>query len=200
MQLRARNPPGTWFERSYPGAQFGCPVNFGTIGEDELQFIDNLFWTRGRHDVKVGVQTSWTRSSGDFRNCPRRPLLVRARPPVQRRATAQPPVLLRDDRRADSVGRVGWSVGMFAQDNWRITDAFALNLGVRYDLDGSLTALNPLVRIDRGTARIDADLNNVAPRVGFAWTPCGTTSERWSGAARASITIRITTTSRRSCS
>jgi len=60
---------------------------------------------------------------------------------------------------------------VFAQDSWRLTDDFALNLGIRYDVDGSLSALNPLVRIDKGLHIIDKDLNNVAPRVGFAWTP-----------------------------
>ena len=43
-------PTSPWFERLYPGAQFGCPVNFGTIGEDQFQLVENLSWRRGRHD------------------------------------------------------------------------------------------------------------------------------------------------------
>src|SRR5205823_11402175 len=60
---------------------------------------------------------------------------------------------------------------MFVQDSWRMTDDFTLGLGVRYDLDGSLTALNPLVPLDKGLHTLTKDLNNLAPRVGVAWTP-----------------------------
>lgn len=167
----SRNAPGTWFERAYPGAQFGCPVNFGTVAEHQLQFIDNLLWTRGSHDVKVGVQTSWTRSNGDFRN------LRDGRYSFETDLAFSPSdplsypfsFVMIDGPTVWDVS--AWSVGMFAQDNWRITDDIALNAGVRYDVDGSLTALNPLVRIDKGLRTIDGDLNNIAPRIGFAWTP-----------------------------
>ena len=165
------NPPGTWFERSYPAAQFGCPVNFGTIAENQFQLIHNLSWTHGSHDVKIGTQTSWIRTFGDFRN-------------------------FRDGRYSFERDRVfslsdphsypfsfvviegpshwdvsSWSTGLFAQDRWRVAEDLTLNLGLRYDVDGSLTALNPLVRVDRGLHTIDTDTNNLAPRVGLAWTP-----------------------------
>jgi hypothetical protein len=65
----------------------------------------------------------------------------------------------------------GWSTGLFAQDSVQLTSDVVLNLGVRYDVDGSLTALNPLVRIDRGLHVLDKDLDNVAPRIGVVWTP-----------------------------
>jgi len=64
----AGHPSGTWFERAYPGAQFGCPVNFGRVAEDQFQLVENLSWTRGGHELKLGAQTFWTRSFGDFRN------------------------------------------------------------------------------------------------------------------------------------
>ena len=168
-----RNPPGTWFERSHPGVQLGCPVNFGTIAEEQFQFIDNLLWTRGTHDVKLGLQTSRTRSSGDFRNFrDGRYSFERDLPFVESNPLTHPFSFVKIDGPTE-WDVAGWSVGLFAQDHWRVTDALALNVGVRYDLDGSLTALNPLVRVDRGLHRIEADLNNVAPRAGFAWTPLG---------------------------
>lgn len=166
-----RNPIGTWFERVYPGAQFGCPVNFGTAAEHQLQLIDNLLWTRGSHDMKIGVQASWTRSDGDFRNIRdgrysfERDLAFSASDPL-----SYPFSFVMID--GPTVWDVSaWSVGIFAQDNWRVTDDLALNVGIRYDVDGSLTALNPLVRIDKGLQTIDGDLDNIAPRIGFAWTP-----------------------------
>jgi hypothetical protein len=57
----------------------------------------------------------------------------------------------------------------FVQDSIRISDHFALNLGLRYDLQvfrGGLEK-NPLWA---GAGRIPLDSNNFAPRVGFAYS------------------------------
>jgi hypothetical protein len=165
------NPPGTWFERSYPGAQFGCPVNVGTIGERQLHLVHNLSWTRGRHSVKLGVQAVRTRSYGDVRNFhDGRYVFARDVAFTIDDPDSYPFSFTRIEGR--TVWDVsGWSTGLFAQDSVQLTSDVVLNLGVRYDVDGSLTALNPLVRTDRGLHVLDRDLDNVAPRAGVAWTP-----------------------------
>jgi hypothetical protein len=166
-----QHPAGTWFERLYPGAQLGCPVNFGAIGEDQLQLVENLSWTHGRHDVKIGTQAFWTRSFGDFRN------LRDGRYAFERDVAfdaADPgsyPFAFTRIEGQTTWDAAGWSGGVFAQDSWRLAGDLTVNLGIRYDVDGSLSALNPLVRIDRGLHTIDRDLNNVAPRAGVTWTP-----------------------------
>ena len=48
--------------------------------------------------------------------------------------------------------------GMFLQDDWKISPRFTLNLGVRYDVEGE-------------PAPLHTDTNNIAPRIGFAWSP-----------------------------
>jgi hypothetical protein len=56
-------------------------------------------------------------------------------------------------------GQVSTSIGAFAQDEWRIRSNFTANLGVRYDVQSTPTQLTAI------------DTNNVAPRIGFVWSP-----------------------------
>jgi outer membrane receptor protein involved in Fe transport len=48
------------------------------------------------------------------------------------------------------------TLGVFLQDDWRLTDRLTLNLGLRYDKED-----------------ITRDNDNYAPRLGFAWDPSG---------------------------
>ena len=57
------------------------------------------------------------------------------------------------------VAQTNPNAGFYAQDEWKATPRLTLNFGVRYDLQFLKT--------------IVTDTNNVAPRVGLAWTPFG---------------------------
>ncbi len=61
-------------------------------------------------------------------------------------------------------------VGLFAEDTVRVTSDLTLSLGVRWDFD-SVTS----------TPIGDADLNNLAPRIGFGWVPGGHTRHQVRG-------------------
>jgi Carboxypeptidase regulatory-like domain/TonB dependent receptor-like, beta-barrel len=82
------------------------------------------------------------------------------------------------------------AVGFYGQDDWRVSDALTLNLGVRYDVEigalsnaaygdsGEFLLTQPgspflgqgsCVSGTRGPGCIADDKNNVAPRLGFTW-------------------------------
>lgn len=72
-----------------------------------------------------------------------------------------------------------FDAGVFLQDDWKVNTNLTLNLGVRYDLDtyDQPTVQNPAaLALGFDTSRINKDRNNIAPRIGFAWTPF---SNRW---------------------
>jgi Carboxypeptidase regulatory-like domain/TonB dependent receptor-like, beta-barrel len=65
-------------------------------------------------------------------------------------------------------------LAFFAQDDWRVSPRFTLNLGVRYELDtneknnGGYANVNPLVQsFYEGDRKKDS--NNIGPRIGFNW-------------------------------
>jgi hypothetical protein len=58
---------------------------------------------------------------------------------------------------ATDVSQANPNLGVYAQDEWKVTPDVTLNLGVRYDLQFLET--------------IHTDTNNISPRVGVAWSP-----------------------------
>lgn len=58
---------------------------------------------------------------------------------------------------ATGVSQTNPNIGLYGQDEWKVRPGLTLNVGLRYDLQFIET--------------IHTDRNNVAPRVGFAWSP-----------------------------
>ena len=71
------------------------------------------------------------------------------------------------------------SLGVFAQDSWKITRKLTLNYGVRYDIEWTpifppATALNAAAAQAQGVLQgIPLNTKNVQPRIGLAWDPWG---------------------------
>jgi hypothetical protein len=85
------------------------------------------------------------------------------------------------------VSLTGYVVGAYANDEWRPTPSFTINLGLRYDADINtldngfdepwahdpvLTSI-PSLKDYLITGNRKNDLNNVSPRVSFSWDPFG---------------------------
>ena len=65
---------------------------------------------------------------------------------------------------------------LFAQDEWQMNPSLTLNAGIRYDkqkiAQPKIRNTDPqLLAAGLDTSRIHEDGNNIAPRLGFAWTP-----------------------------
>ena len=148
------------------------------------QFTDTLSWVNGRHTLKFGADFlrdhilnffpgnfsgSYTFTSlEDFgRSLNGQPLtagsrsfLLEAFPGTGTTGPRTTPNMLQS--------------AAFVQDDWRVNTHLTLNLGVRYDIQ---TYAQPSVgnaaaaAAGINTGRINTDANNLAPRLGFAYSP-----------------------------
>jgi hypothetical protein len=160
----------------------GCCNTFPKIqGPDWTeQVIDNVSYIRGRHTLKFGGELrhltynggtyAGTRGTFSFTNLTN--FLTGTL-----NTTTPPSVLLGQPARTITE----WASAGFAQDDWRITNRFTLNVGLRYETvtpikeqNNQLANFDPisatgLVQVGRGVDSLWRRTNNFSPRLGFAW-------------------------------
>jgi hypothetical protein len=157
----------------------GAPTNEprGRVSQ-AYQVSDTLVWTVGSHTIKAGA---------DFR----RPLVRSFNDQFSRGrlsfntladllagvASPSGTSIARGATRRDTFSN---NLGAFVQDDWRVTRRLTVNLGLRYEYTGPLSEKDDLisnfipamglVQVGHGLDTLyDRDLNNFAPRVGFAY-------------------------------
>ena len=64
----------------------------------------------------------------------------------------------------------GHFIGMFVQDRWKLNNKLTLNLGARYDLEVLPTPNQDNPLFDGLSDEYPMDLNNISPRLGFAYS------------------------------
>lgn len=196
----------------FPPVQIGSLLTISHSGfsgglraQNITQISDNLIVTRGRHNFKTGFDFRWWRLgfinrlqpsgffnfTGGLTNDPQRPAGTGF-------ATAD---YLLGEVASGNLGIRPFfqfranPLGIFFQDDWKVTRTLTLNLGVRYDVSFGPTEIHnryssfdpylpnsatgrsgQLLYAGNGgypTTFVDRDNNNIGPRVGFAWDPRG---------------------------
>ncbi|MDA2926437.1 carboxypeptidase regulatory-like domain-containing protein [Acidobacteria bacterium AH-259-G07] len=159
---------------------------------------DTFSWTRGRHDFKFGVE-GWLRRLTDVSTAPRMGGEFVFDGSFTGNSAADLMLGLVDKLTygiQSYKSNNSWAFYGFGQDKFRVTPKLVLTLGLRYELDtwpvhpldqlityraGRQSSCVPqasegiLFPCDDGIARagIDNDLNNFAPRFGFAYDLLG---------------------------
>ena len=139
------------------------------VREKKFQFQDTFLYIFENHDLKFGVDFQTDDSSEFFAGS------------ADGRYDFNSPeeFLANSASRAriyfGSVANPNFEVtqqllGVFAQDTWRASDKLTMNYGVRWD-----ATFNPqdIPHVIPGASEIPDDTNNIAPRLGFTYTPGG---------------------------
>jgi hypothetical protein len=130
---------------------------------NNYQFSDDFTWSLRNHMVKFGSSARRVQVNDGFIDNAYRGQLVfnsindfiSGKPASYLRRAGNPRIGLR---------RTEWH--SFAQDDWRVTPALTLSIGLRYELNTA-----PREVADRIPPQflLNTDRNNFAPRFGFAW-------------------------------
>ena len=173
---------GLYSEKTYPGAHFGSGSLGGLEGETNLYFTDNFSYIIGRHQLKFGGELSRPKmfmdidasQHGRWNFSVDRVFNINdpSSYPFQYLITLGIP----QDIEAH------WNGAAYVQDTWKVRDNLTLNLGVRWEMDNTVTTGNQFVdgynqRIISGygggpvVSKINPALHDISPRLGMVWLP-----------------------------
>jgi hypothetical protein len=178
-----------------PAATVGEPYNEPEIfSQYTQQYRDDVYWTKGKHSVRLGGEYLYTFHGGAF------PQYLRGGLTTCTSTTSASPALYNGFFPNGTLDPSSWNyaaiesycnsqiftqafggynisisrniLGIWAQDDWKILPRLTLNLGIRYDND--LGAYNTGYVPTTGLLTPNSNPNaNFAPRLGFSYDPAG---------------------------
>ncbi len=146
--------------------------------DSNWHFVDDYGWKRGRHDFKLGYEFRRTTIAIIQDNTFRGKLSFSDLPSFLEGLPSSGKIAEGDTKRHSYEN----SDGLFIQDSFRWTPRLTLNYGLRWDYFGVVGEKNNLFyQLDPTTSSNEApapqlygkDLNNFAPRLGFAYDLAG---------------------------
>ncbi len=168
----------------------GAPYNYPQqLGQNDYQYRDDLFWLKGGHSFKVGADYLHNVYSGNFGQNVRGTVLAFSsgvsslnlasifptwNDPSTWNIAALSPYATSFTQ---GFGNYNYSLptnamGVWFEDDWKVSPKLTLNLGLRYDND--LGIFNPNLTLKSGVETPHYNDNLLfQPRVGFAWDPTG---------------------------
>lgn len=167
-------------------------------GNTNIQIGERLTWTQGDHSIRVGGDVRrfiWNmlgffQNRGYFQFTPgltsRTSLADGTGDPLASFLLGLP-ALAQRQAGLPSMNMRQTSLDLFVQHDWRMSESLTLNAGLRYEVQTPLVDINKiLTNLDFSSGRpvafvggqagypkglVYTDTNNLAPRLGLAWSP-----------------------------
>jgi Carboxypeptidase regulatory-like domain/TonB dependent receptor len=186
------------FEFLIEGAGEFATGRYSTDEQRQINFIDNLSVTKGRHQLKFGADYRWLSPFTDqfsyFQLAIFSGMATTSGGALSGSASLAGTYATRPD------ALLSQNFSFYGQDRWIITPRLTLTYGLRWDIDPPLkgknlandpftvTGLNDpanLALAPRGTPLYQTTYGNVAPRIGFVYQLGG--RENWDAVLRGSF-------------
>jgi hypothetical protein len=195
-----QGPAGLPYLNIGAGFNTGNPNAGPVTGSDNYELRDVFSMTKGKHNLSLGGEFALDKTMfeanlnnyGDVSFATSAPTSTGNA--IADFITGQTSAFEQDTTYTTHLST--WHYAVFAQDNYRITPRFTVNLGLRWDIDtppvdahnrtasfvpnqqSTITPAAPLGQLfpgDKGVGRgiISTSFTHVSPRLGFAWDPFG---------------------------